>query len=335
MSKTDSPVLEIRGLKIAFKQYEKGWQQTNLEVIRDLDVRVPAGEIVAVVGSSGSGKSLLAHAVLGILPYNASVSGEILYEGEPLTQKRLKKLRGDEIVLVPQSTAYLDPLMKTGVQIRKGKNDAESKEKLHRIFRDYELKQEVEEQYPFELSGGMTRRIMNSTALMGNPHLVIADEPTPGLHISVARRAMEHFRELADMGAGVLLITHDLELAIETADRIAVFYAGSTVEEVPSVSFRSCETLHHPYSQALWRAMPKHGFVPIGGTQPYAREMPQGCPFGPRCPGFTEDCTKRLEWTQLGEGRVRCTHPAMGNVWKIQASASQAVEKQESECQKV
>ena len=302
------PILEIRGLQISFKQYEKGFSQTELEVIRDLDVCVPAGEIVAVVGSSGSGKSLLAHAVLGILPYNASVKGEILYDGEALTEKRVKRLRGDEIVLVPQSTAYLDPLMKTGVQIRKGKKDAASKERLHQIFREYELKQEVEEQYPFELSGGMTRRIMNATALMGHPRLVIADEPTPGLHISVARRAMEHFRELADMGAGVLLITHDLELAVETADRIAVFYAGSTLEEVPALAFQSCDTLHHPYSRALWNAMPKHGFQPIPGTQPYAREMPQGCPFGPRCPKYTQECSEKIPWRQTGDGRVRCIH---------------------------
>lgn len=308
LGNTIPPVLEIRGLKISFKQYKKGFKQTDLEVIRDLDVRVPAGEIVAVVGSSGSGKSLLAHAVLGILPYNASVSGEILYDGKALTESRLKKLRGDEIVLVPQSTAYLDPLMKTGIQIRKGKNDAASKEKLRKIFREYELAPEVEEQYPFELSGGMTRRIMNSTALMGNPRLVIADEPTPGLHISVARRAMEHFRELADMGAGVLLITHDLELAVETADRIAVFYAGSTLEEVPAADFVSCDTLHHPYSQALWHAMPKNGFRPISGTQPYVSEMPQGCPFGPRCPRYTQECSQSIPWKTVGDGRVRCLH---------------------------
>lgn len=303
---TERAVLEIRGLQISFKQYEKGFRQTNLDVIRDLDVTVRPGEIVAIVGSSGSGKSLLAHAVLGILPYNASVGGEILYNGVVLTEKMLKKLRGEEIVLVPQSTAYLDPLMKTGPQIRKGKNDRKSREKLDRIFTEYELDLKVQELYPFELSGGMTRRIMNSTALMGNPKLVIADEPTPGLHISAAKRAMGHFRELADLGAGVLLITHDLELAIETADRIAVFYAGTTVEETDAKNFRSCETLGHPYSRALWRAMPQHGFEPIPGTQPYVKSMPKGCPFGPRCPYFTEKCTEKPEWKTSGTGRVRC-----------------------------
>lgn len=307
MSEQNTPVLEIRGLKISFTQYERGFRQTELNVIRDLDVKVRAGEIVAVVGSSGSGKSLLAHAVLGILPYNAKVGGEILYNGEVLTDKKVKKLRGDEIVLVPQSTAYLDPLMKTGVQIRKGKNDPASREKLNAIFREYELDLKVQEQYPFELSGGMTRRIMNSTALMANPKLVIADEPTPGMHIAVARRAMEHFRELADKGAGVLLITHDLELAVETADRIAVFYAGSTIEEVPAVYFRSEETLGHPYSRALWRAMPQNGFEPIAGVQPYAKDMPEGCAFGPRCPYYKkEKCSGKIAWREAGDGRVRC-----------------------------
>lgn len=306
MSEKKNPILEIKGLKIAFKQYERGIRQTQLNVIRNLDVTVHPGEIVAVVGSSGSGKSLLAHAVLGILPYNASVEGEVIYDGELLSEQRLKTLRGEEIVLIPQSLAYLDPLMKTGVQIRKGKNDPASKAKLEQFLREYELDPKVQQLYPFELSGGMTRRILNTTALMAHPRLVIADEPTPGLHISAAKRAMEHFRELAQKGAGVLLITHDLELAIETADRIAVFYAGSTIEEAQAADFASEETLRHPYTKALWRAMPQHGFASIPGTQPYAKAMPQGCPFGPRCQHASEACQKEIPWKTVRGGRVRC-----------------------------
>lgn len=308
MTDNKTPVLDIRGLQISFKQYEKGFRQIQLDVIHNLDVTIYPGEIVAVVGSSGSGKSLLAHAVLGILPYNASVGGEILYNGQPLTEKMLKKLRGEEILLIPQSLSYLDPLMKTGPQILKGKKDPQSKAKLEKILREYELNPDVQQKYPFELSGGMTRRIMNTTALMANPKLVIADEPTPGMHISAAKRAMEHFRELADMGAGVLLITHDLELAIETADRIAVFYAGTTIEETPAKDFASEEKLRHPYSKALWRAMPQNGFEPIPGTQPYVKDMPKGCPFGPRCPKFTKECEQEIAWSEVGEGRVRCIH---------------------------
>lgn len=302
-------ILDVKGLQISFKQYDKGFHQTQLNVIHNLDVTVPAGKVVAVVGSSGSGKSLLAHAVMGILPYNATVSGEILYQGEPLTEKKIKKFRGNEIVLVPQSTAYLDPLMKTGRQICKGKTDAQTAEKLDQIFREYELAPQVKELYPFELSGGMTRRIMISTALMENPKLVIADEPTPGLHISVAKRAMEHFRDLADKGAGVLVITHDLELAMETADQITVFYAGSTIEEAPVENFKSDKTLLHPYTKALWRALPQNGFQYIKGTQPYVKAMPQGCPFSPRCERCTDDCKKGIiPWKKAGNERVRCLH---------------------------
>lgn len=302
------PILQIEHLNISFQQYESGIRQTNLDVIRDLDVEVREGEMVAVVGSSGSGKSLLAHAVLGILPYNASQGGKILYQGSELTQERIEKLRGSEIVMVPQSLAYLDPLVKIGKQIKKGRKDRKTVEKLKSIFKKYDLKEEVEDLYPFELSGGMNRRILISTALIEEPKLVIADEPTPGLDLKVAKRAMEHFRELADMGAGVLVITHDLELALETADRIIVFYAGCTVEEADSADFEKEENLRHPYTKALWRALPQHGFQFIEGTQPYVKDMPKGCPFSPRCEMCTQECKGEIPYRQLRGGHVRCLY---------------------------
>lgn len=299
-------ILEIKNLSISFQQYDKGFGRTELDVIRDLNVTVHEGEMVAVVGSSGSGKSLLAHGILGILPYNGVIGGTILYDGGELTRKRKEQLRGNEIVLVPQSVAFLDPLMKIGPQIRKGKKDPESKEKLNRIFESYHLKQEVQELYPFELSGGMNRRVLVSTAMMGNPRLVIADEPTPGLHMKMVRRVMSHFRELADRGAGVLLITHDLEQALEVADRVAVFYAGTTVEDADVSDFAREETLRHPYSRALWRALPQNGFQFIGGTQPYVKDLPEGCPFGPRCEQFCEACRGEIPYRELRGGKVRC-----------------------------
>ena len=301
-------ILEIQGMSVSFDQYAHGFSKTTLEVIRDLDVKVHEGEMVAVVGSSGSGKSLLAHGILGILPYNAALGGKMLYQGEELTQERKERLRGNEIVLVPQSVAFLDPLMKIGPQIRKGKKDPASRARLDRIFEGYHLKKEVQDLYPFELSGGMNRRVLVSTAMMGEPKLVIADEPTPGLHIKMVRRVMEHFRELADRGAGVLLITHDLEQALAVADRVAVFYAGTTVEDAPVSDFRQDETLRHPYSKALWQAMPQNGFRFIPGTQPYVKEMPEGCPFAPRCTQCTEQCRGEIPFRELRGGRVRCLH---------------------------
>lgn len=299
-------ILKIEHMNISFSQYGKGLRQVELPVIRDLDVEVKAGEMVAVVGSSGSGKSLLAHGVMGILPYNAQMGGTMWYRREPLTKERIRKLRGKEILMVPQSLSYLDPLMKTGEQIRNGKKDEKSKKKLKEIFQRYHLKEEVEEKYPFELSGGMSRRILISTAMIEKPHLVIADEPTPGLDLAMAKRAMSHFRELADMGAGVLVITHDLELALEVADRIVVFYAGTTVEEANVSDFQQESTLRHPYTKALWRALPQNGFQFIEGSQPYVKDMPEGCPFAPRCERCTEACKGEIPYRSVRGGKVRC-----------------------------
>lgn len=302
------PILEIENLSVSFSQYDRGFAKADLDVIRDLNVTVREGEMVAVVGSSGSGKSLLAHGILGILPYNARLGGRMLYDGEELTQERKEALRGNEIVLVPQSIAFLDPLMKIGPQIRRGKKDGDSRKKLDRIFEGYHLKKEVQELYPFELSGGMNRRVLVSTAMMGNPRLVIADEPTPGLHMKMVRRVMEHFRELADRGAGVLLITHDLEQALEVADRVVVFYAGTTVEDADVKDFAREETLRHPYSRALWRALPQNGFQFIDGVQPYVKDMPEGCPFGPRCEKYREACRGEIPYRELRGGKVRCLY---------------------------
>lgn len=304
----DVPVLKIEHMNITFTQYDRGMRQVELPTIRDLNVEVHEGEIVAVVGSSGSGKSLLAHGVMGVLPYNASMGGKIAYRGEELTADRIARLRGNEIVLVPQSLSYLNPFAKVGYQIRKGRKDAQTRQRLDNIFKRYDLKKEVEDLYPFELSGGMNRRVLIATAMIENPRLVIADEPTPGLDLKVAKRAMRHFRELADMGAAVLIITHDLELALETVDRIAVFYAGTTIEEAGVGDFEKEETLRHPYTKALWRAMPKNGFQFIPGSQPYVKNMPEGCPFMPRCGQCTEACRGQIPYKEIRGGRVRCLY---------------------------
>ena len=141
------------------------------------------------------------------------------------------KLRGRELALVPQGVSYLDPRMKIGNQITGGKKDTATVQKMRALCERYGLSRSVEDKYPFELSGGMARRVMLMTALMSNPRLLVADEPTPGLDLELAKQAMADFRKFADEGNGVLLITHDLELALEVADRVVVFYAGTTVED--------------------------------------------------------------------------------------------------------
>lgn len=249
-------ILKVEHLSVSFTQYGQGFKRRTIHAVQDLNMKIGEGEIVAVVGSSGSGKSLLAHAIMGILPYNASMEGTMEFEGALLTMERVKKLRGHKMVLVPQSVSYLDPLMKVGAQITKGSRSPSILEKCQRVLAGYGLGKEVMDRYPFQLSGGMTRRVLISTAVMETPKLVIADEPTPGLHMEAARRVMGHFRELAEAGAGVLLITHDLELALMTADRVVVLYAGQTIEEAEAAAFSDEENLRHPYTKALCRSMP-------------------------------------------------------------------------------
>lgn len=311
MGKTDimkkEELLSIENLSIRFRQYESGggrraFRQTFLPVITGLNVTVHRGEIVAVVGASGSGKSLLAHAVLGLLPANAFQEGSIRYRGKETGES--DGVTG--IALVPQSVAWLDPLMKIGKQVLAGRKTAAAKERMRTLFARYGLSEAVEELYPHECSGGMIRRILLVAALMDEPELIIADEPTPGMDESLARQAMDELREFADEGKGVLLITHDIELALRGADRIAVFYAGTTVEVAEAADFAKEELLRHPYTKALWRAMPANGFSPIEGSQPYVKDLPEGCVFQERCPWFGKECRKEIPLRRVRGGLVRC-----------------------------
>lgn len=294
--------LEIKNLSVSFLMYDRGVKKKALQVISDLNITLRAGEIHAIAGSSGSGKSLLAHAILGILPKNATTNGEMNWFGEPLTPALQKKLRGSRMVLVPQSVNYLDPLMRVGKQICKDRSVALE------TLKKYELDEKAARKYPFELSGGMARRALVATAAATDAKVIIADEPTPGLSPELAESAMARFRALADQGAAILLITHDLDLALRYADRISVFYAGTTVETAKASDFREEDLLRHPYSKALWRAMPQNKFEPTAGTQPYAGNLPSGCVFADRCPVRTEACAVRPQFRTVREGEVCCHH---------------------------
>ncbi|NLW65603.1 MAG: ABC transporter ATP-binding protein [Clostridiales bacterium] len=304
-------LLDVQNLSVSFKMYDRGLVQKELKVISDLSVSVDRGEILAVVGSSGSGKSLLAHAIMGILPENAAIQGAMKYQGEDMTPEYQEKLRGRQIALVPQSVTYLDPLMRVEKQVLGAGKDAKKKiPALKGIFNRLELDESVGKQYPYQLSGGMARRVLVSTAVIGDAELVIADEPTPGMQTGQAIEALRIFRELADEGKGVLLITHDIDLALNFADKIAVFYAGTTLELASSGDFLSGEeSLRHPYSKALWRAMPQNGFEPLDGFQPFSGSLPSGCLFSPRCSMCEKQCRQKIpEMRELRGGFVRCFH---------------------------
>lgn len=304
--KENIPVLSVEELSVSFSMYQKGLRKENLEVLHKLSLSVHAGEILAVAGSSGSGKSVLAHAVLGILPGNACVEGQMFYKGQPFTEKEKKRLRGREIVFIPQSVDYLDPLMRVGKQVRGVRG---TKERQRELFRKYGLEEGVERKYPHMLSGGMARRVLIASAFMEDACLIVADEPTPGLSEELAEETFKNFREMADAGCAVLLITHDIDLAFRAADRIAVFYAGTVVETAPAKDFRTGkEALRHPYSRAFLEALPQNEFRSLPGFQPYAGKLPTGCVFRDRCEERSEECEREIPMRKVRGAEVRCIH---------------------------
>lgn len=308
------PILKVKDLGISFSQYTNGLVRGDLNVIRNLDIELYEGEILAVVGSSGSGKSLLAHAILGILPDNACTQGDIIYKGEILDEKRKEKLRGDEIVLIPQSVNYLDPLKKVGKQIKISIKDKDKKtqdEIVDNLFKKYNLDKKVKNYYPFQLSGGMARKVLLSTALASDSKVIIADEPTPGLDEESLNEVLKDFRDIADSGRAILMITHDIMAALKIADKVAIFYAGSTLEIANTSDFKQKEVeLRHPYTKALYKALPNHDFVPIDDkTQPLPNELLKGCVFSDRCPLKDKNCENQVpKIREIRNGKVRCIH---------------------------
>ena len=305
-------LLDVENVSISFIQYTQGLNQRELKVITDLTLDVSEGEILAVLGSSGSGKSLLAHAIFGILPENANQKGNIKYKGKILTQKDKEELRGDEIALIPQSVNFLDPLMKISDQaIGHTENNQErnaKKQKQREIFERYNLSSEVDEMYPFQLSGGMARRVLVSTALLSNPKLVVADEPTPGLDEETLKETLNHFKQMKEDNVGVLLITHDIHAALEIADRIGIFYSGYVIEIAENNDFSgNGEKLLHPYTKALYKALPANGFKLTKGHQPLHGEISKGCPYYDRCEMAFDRCkNERPQLISIGNKKVRC-----------------------------
>ena len=302
-------LLEVNNLSISFTQYVQGLNRHDSKVISDLTIDVSESEIVAILGSSGSGKSLLAHSILGILPYNSHVTGEIKYKGQTLDQELKEKLRGKEISLIPQSVNYLDPLMKVSEQAigdcDNEKEHAERKIIQREIFSKYGLDESVDDLYPFELSGGMARKVLLSTALVRDPTLLIADEPTPGLDKKSVEETIKDIKNLKEQGKGVLLITHDIDVALKTADRIAIFYSGYVIEINTVENFRNADDVLHPYTKALINSLPKNGFKLTEGVQPL--DEVQGCPYWENCPIRLDKCENTKPELENHEGiMIRC-----------------------------
>lgn len=262
-------LLTVEHLTVTYRMYDpraRFWlpRRVHHNVLRDLTLSVHEGEILALVGASGSGKSVLADALMGLFDANAVASGEMWFDGRRVAPGDLGSLRGHGISLVPQGVSSLDPLMRVGEQVRgeaRGADRRARREDARRrmvrqreLFEAYGLASEVERMYPHELSGGMARRVLLMCALMEEPRLLIADEPTPGMDDESAAVAAHDLRAFAQDGGGVLLITHDLDFALSIADRLAVFREGTVVEETSVSAFRRAEALRDPYARELSRA---------------------------------------------------------------------------------
>lgn len=244
-------ILEVDHFNMTFTSYTKGLHKQTSQAIHNLSVHIHAGEMVAVAGASGSGKSLLAHALLGILPSNANVNGTMKYKGQLMTTELIHQLRGTNIAFIPQSVSCLNPLMKVGKFAGK---------EACKLFPRYGLSKEVENMYPHELSGGMARRVLISCAASSQADLIIADEPTAGLNDELAHETMKHLRELADEDKAVLLITHDLYLASQYVDIVTILYEGKTIETLSIDALKNGQW-QNSFTEQLWKSLPENEFI--------------------------------------------------------------------------
>ena len=222
-------ILEVKNLNIGFNMYDKLLNQKLHQMVFDLNVTIKKGEILAIAGSSGSGKSLMAHAILGILPKNTVVSAEIKFKNEIVDEDRLSQLRGKEITFVPQSIAYLDPLMTIEDQLmRKGIN----KQDFFKVMDTLGFTKADLGKYPFQLSGGMARRVLIANTILSKADLIIADEPTTAIDSLNQKDIIDEFIILKkELNVSLLFVTHDLGVLTNLADNLIVMQNGEIVEK--------------------------------------------------------------------------------------------------------
>ena len=301
-------LLKVNDLKVSFKTYGG-----EVQAVRGVDLHVNEGEILAVVGESGSGKSVTAQTIMGLLPKKVSriKSGNVEFKGKDLLQqskKERKRIKGAEIGLISQDPmTSLNPTMKIGNQIMETLKKHTNKSKAEMYERTIELlnlvgipnPEERFKQYPHELSGGMRQRVLIAIAVSCDPELIIADEPTTALDVTIEAQILDLLKELQDrLNTSVVIITHDLGVVAEVAQRVAVMYAGvivesGTVEEI-------YENPNHPYTLGLLNSIPrnekgaKERLVPIDGTPPDLFAPPRGCPFAARCEFAMDICIDHM-----------------------------------------
>lgn len=303
----------IRDLSVWFET-RKG----TLKVIDQISLDVGKNEVLAVLGESGSGKSVLGHAIMRILDSNARVNGSIFLHDlnlQKFNEKNMEKIRGNRLAIVMQNPDLaFNPVLKLGAQLiesllvhqKAGKIPA--REKLKKILMRLGLEnlERIFEMYPHQLSGGMKQRLLIAAALATEPEMTIADEPTKGLDDANRNLVIDELHKIRETTrCSLILITHDTSLAFQLADRVAVMYAGEIIELSPVTSFFRKPL--HPYSQDLLNALPKKGFQPIQGQSPSFDRLPGGCRFHPRCRQKLPLCSQeRPEMIKTKKGLVKC-----------------------------
>ncbi|MDI2125622.1 ABC transporter ATP-binding protein [Yinghuangia seranimata] len=290
--------LDIRGLRLRLPGAAR-------PVLDGVDLSVDASETVALVGESGSGKSLTSRTVLRLLPKGAATEGRVEVAGDDvltMNAKQLRKLRTQTAAMVFQDPrAAINPLRRIGdfltesARLNKLMTAAEADTRAVELLDAVGLSADLMRRYPGQLSGGMLQRVMIAAALMGDPRLLLADEPTTALDVTSQAEVVTLLADLRErFGTGLLFVTHDLGLAAAISDRVYVMYAGRIVETGPSESIFARP--RHPYTRALLASTPsldtpQGRLTAIDGQPPDLRQELHGCPFAPRCPLATEVCT--------------------------------------------
>ena len=313
------PLLDVRHLRVEFPT-----RRGTLVALDDISFAIAPGEILGVVGESGAGKSLTGSAIIGLLdPPGRIAAGEIRFDGrriDNLPYEEMRKVRGRSIGAIFQDPlTSLDPLYTIGqqlvetIQTHLAVNAEEARRRAVRLLQETGIPAAEErlEQYPHQFSGGMRQRVVIALALAGEPKLIVADEPTTALDVSIQAQIISLLKRLCkEHGAAVMLVTHDMGVIAETCDRVAVMYAGRIVEIGPVGAV--IHSPAHPYTAGLMGSIPamdedRPRLLQIDGAMPRLTAIPAGCAFNPRCPRVFDRClSERPDLLPAGATRAAC-----------------------------